>query len=169
MADNIYLIGFMGTGKSTVGKIIAKKTGKKFVDTDSLVELKAGMSVYDIFEQFSEEEFRKLESEVLQEITEDSGLIVSTGGGIVISRRNLEVMKGSGKLITLMASPEAIYERVKDTDERPLLEGEDPMGNIKQLIYDRAHFYIQGEHIVDTSEMSAEEAADDIIGYIGHA
>ncbi len=93
---NIYLIGFMGTGKSTVGKILAEELGADFVDTDKMVEEKTGRTISDIFENSSEDEFRRLETEVLRDITEKDSLVVSTGGGIVVTRGNLDLMKETG-------------------------------------------------------------------------
>ena len=163
MHENIYLIGFMGTGKSTVGKLIAQRLGMDYMDTDSMVEAKAGMTVSQIFEDFDEEAFRKLETEILKEVTERKNLIVSTGGGIVVTKGNMELMKKKGKLVTLMASPELIYERIKDDRGRPLLEVDSPLDEIKRLIYERAPFYINADFIVETSELTAEEAAEEII------
>ena len=163
MHENIYLIGFMGTGKSTVGKLIAQRLGMDYMDTDSMVEAKAGMTVSQIFEDFDEEAFRKLETEILKEVTERKNLIVSTGGGIVVTKGNMELMKKKGKLVTLMSSPELIYDRIKDDRGRPLLEVDSPLDEIKRLIYERAPFYINADFIVETSELTAEEAAEEII------
>lgn len=165
--ENIYLIGFMGTGKSTVGKMLAEDLGADFVDTDKLVEVKTGKSVADIFEEYSEDEFRRLETEVLEEITTKENLIVSTGGGIVISRGNLELMKQTGKVVTLIADVSTIMERIKgDETKRPLLEVDDPFEEIKRLLFDRASFYINAHHIVETSDITPREAADQILGYV---
>lgn len=163
MRNNIYLIGFMGTGKSTVGRLIAEKLGMEYLDTDAMVEEKAGMSISRIFEELEEETFREMETEILKEITGRKNLIVSTGGGIVVTRGNMELMRQEGRLVTLMASPELIFERIKDDRGRPLLEVANPLDEIKQLIYDRAPFYINTDFIVETSELTPEEAAEEII------
>ncbi|PLX70917.1 MAG: shikimate kinase [Denitrovibrio sp.] len=161
---NIYLIGFMGTGKSSVGKILAEDLGAQFVDTDKLVEEKTGKSISDIFEELSEEEFRRLETEVLRDITEQDGLVVSTGGGIVVTRGNLDMMKQTGIVVTLIADVHTILERVQaDGTNRPLLEVDDPFEEIKKLLFDRASFYISAHHIVETSDITQREAADRII------
>jgi len=165
---NIYLIGFMGTGKSSAGKIIAEKCGAEFTDTDKMVEEREGRSISEIFENSSEEEFRRLESEVLLEITTKNNLVVSTGGGIVVTKGNLEMMKNSGHVITLIADVNTIMERVKtDETSRPLLEVEDPFETIKRLLYERASFYINAHHIVDTSDITPEETAEKILELIG--
>lgn len=164
---NIYLIGFMGTGKSSVGKILAKEMGAEFLDTDKMVEERTGKSVADIFEEYSEEEFRRLETEVLREITEKENLIVSTGGGIVITRGNLDLMKKTGHVITLIADIQTILDRIHgDETKRPLLEVEDPFEEIKRLLFDRASFYINAHHIVETSDITPREAADQIIAFL---
>jgi len=163
---NIYLIGFMGTGKSTVGKILAKDLGAEFVDTDKMVEGQTGKTISQIFEESSEEEFRRLESGVLREITERDNLVVSTGGGIVVTRGNLELMKETGLVVTLIADVQTIMDRVgADGAKRPLLDVDEPFEEIKKLLYDRASFYINAHHIVETSDISAREAADQIIDF----
>lgn len=154
----------MGTGKSTVGKMLAQDLGMKFVDTDAMVEEKTGKNIIDIFEESSEEEFRKLETEVLREITDEKGLVVSTGGGIVVTRGNMELMKQSGKVFTMIANAETIYERVKSDETcRPLLEVAEPLDEIKRLLFERASFYINAHHIIETSDITPREAADQII------
>ena len=131
---NIYLIGFMGTGKSSTGKILAEELGAQFVDTDQMVVEKTGRTIEDIFEEDSEEAFRELEVEVLSEITEKEGLVVSTGGGIVVTRGNLEMMKKTGLVITLIADANTILERIeKDDSCRPLLQVSEPFEEIKKL------------------------------------
>ncbi|MCD8554072.1 shikimate kinase [Seleniivibrio sp.] len=164
---NIYLIGFMGTGKTTVGKILADEFKMKFVDTDKLVEEMTGRTISEIFEESSEEDFRKFETDVLREITEEKGMIVSTGGGIVVTRGNLELMKNSGFVFTLIADAATIHERLKKDDTcRPLLEVEEPLDEIKRLLFERAAFYINAHHIIETSDITPREAADQIIAIL---
>jgi shikimate kinase len=167
MMKNIYLVGFMGTGKSTVGKMLADELPAIFKDTDKMVEEKTGKSVADIFDEYSEEEFRRLESEVLQEITEEDGLVVSTGGGIVVTGGNMELMKRTGIVITLIAGPEVIMERLQgDETVRPLMEVDEPLDEIKRLLFDRARFYINAHHVIETSDITPREAADQILEII---
>lgn len=169
MKKNIYLIGFMGTGKSTVGRLVAEKLGMEFCDTDAMVEAKSGMTISEIFDEMDEEAFRSMETDVLKEITEKRNLVVSTGGGIVVTKGNMEIMRQAGSLITLMASPEQIFERIKDDKGRPLLQVESPLDEIKKLIFDRAPFYINTDYIVETTEMSPAEAAEEIIRFVENA
>jgi shikimate kinase len=164
---NIYLIGFMGTGKSTVGKILAEEFNLSFVDTDKMIEGMTGKKISEIFEDSSEEEFRRLETDVLREITEGKGRVVSTGGGIVVTRGNLELMKNSGLVFTLIADANTIHERLKKDDTcRPLLEVDEPLDEIKRLLFERAAFYINAHHIIETSDITPREAADQIIAII---
>ncbi|QAR34280.1 shikimate kinase [Geovibrio thiophilus] len=169
MRKNIYLIGFMGTGKSTVGRLVAQKLGMEFCDTDAMVEEKSGMTISQIFDEMDEDAFRGMETDVLKEITERKNLVVSTGGGIVVTRGNMELMRSAGSLITLMASPEQIFDRIKDDKGRPLLQVANPLDEIKQLIYDRAPFYINTDCIVETTELSPEDAAEEIIRFVENA
>ncbi|WP_277656165.1 shikimate kinase [Seleniivibrio woodruffii] len=163
MMKNIYLIGFMGTGKSTVGRLLAEDFKMKFVDTDKMVEEMTGRTIGEIFEESSEAEFRKLETEVLRKITEEKGMIVSTGGGIVVTRGNLDLMKNSGHVFTLIADAHTIHERLKKDDTcRPLLEVAEPLDEIKRLLFERAAFYINAHHIIETSDITPREAADQI-------
>jgi len=167
MSKNIYLIGFMGTGKSSVGKILAEKMGAKYIDTDAMVEAKAGMGVHEIFEAYDEPEFRRLESEVLETITDGDNNVVSTGGGIVVTHRNIELMMNTGIVVTLIANADIILDRVSmDETERPLLSADEPLEDIKRLLFERAALYIKSHHVVDTSDITPEEAANEIMELI---
>jgi len=160
---NIYFIGFMGTGKTTVSKMIAERLNKKWVDLDEIIQEKEGRNIVDIFRDSGEEYFRSIEKEVLKEIADSGNFIVSTGGGIVIVDENVDIMKKSGILVTLVASPEVIYERLKDDHDRPLLQVPNPMDEIKRLMFERAPFYIKGDIIIDTSFDKPEKIVEDIL------
>lgn len=160
---NIFFTGFMGTGKTTISKLVAEKLGMQWVDLDDMIMKKENRSIVDIFNEEGEGYFRELEKKVLLEIAETGGYVVSTGGGIVIVDENIEVMRKNGVIVTLIASPEVIYERVKDDQERPLLQVLDPLDQIKRLLFERAHFYIKGDIIIDTSYDTPECLADEII------
>lgn len=163
---NIYLVGFMGTGKSTVGKALADKMGKIFKDLDELIEKRESKKIVDIFEEKGEEYFRMLESEIIDEISKTKNYIVATGGGAVVNPVNFQNLKESGVLISLVASPEAVYERVKDSKERPLLNVENPIEEIKRMMFERAYFYIKSDYIVETTDRSIEEIVEEILGII---
>jgi len=153
-----------------VGKILAESLGAEFKDTDQMVEQKTGQKISEIFEDASEDEFRRLETEVLRDITEQKGLVVSTGGGIVVTRGNLELMKETGTVITLIADVNTIMERISgDPTGRPLLEVAEPVEEIKRLLFDRASFYINAHHIVETSDITPREAAEKILELVKEA
>ena len=160
---NIYIMGFMGTGKTTVGKALAKKLGKDFIDLDNEIELYEGMSINEIFEEKGEDYFRQIETKVLKEIAEKKDLIVSTGGGSIVTHGNLEIVKSSGILITLMASPEEILRRVSGNNDRPLLNVGNPLETIKKLLFERAPFYIKADYIIETTNKNIEEVVEEIL------
>ena len=164
--NSVYLIGFMGTGKSTVGHLLAKELNRTFIDTDELIVEKAGMEITEIFKKQGEDYFRALEEVILKQIISRDDLVVSTGGGFIVNSGNIEIMHNSGILITLIAAPEIIYERVKDYNDRPLLDVDNPIEEIKTLLFSRASYYIKSDYIVDTSSITPKETVQEIIGYI---
>lgn len=161
--ENIVLTGFMGAGKSAVGRALAKKTGMKLVDTDELVEKKTGMKIADIFKKFGEEHFRALEKQVVEKVSELENHVIVTGGGVVLKKENMENLRRKGVIVYLHAKPDAIYERVKHETHRPLLQVENPMKKIKEMLEHRAQFYANNDFMVDTSELTTEEAAEEIL------
>ena len=120
-ARNISLIGFMGTGKSSVGKALGRQTNRRVVDIDQWIESQKGRKIREIFEQEGEEHFRELEKLALVEVARLSGAVITTGGGAVLDPVNLAALKKCGWVVTLSALPETIYERVKDSRHRPPL------------------------------------------------
>src|SRR3989304_5077205 len=118
---NIYLTGFMGTGKTSVGREIALMLDLKFIDLDELIVKNEGRSINDVFAKNGEPYFRKIEKETLKEVSQGAGQVVSCGGGIVIDPENITIMKQSGRFIALFARPEVIFERIKKETHRPLL------------------------------------------------
>jgi len=159
---NIYLVGFMGTGKSTVGKALAKVLNKEFKDLDELIEERENRKIVEIFDQFGEQYFREVETAVVRDISERENLVIATGGGVVVNEENFSLLKKSGTLITLVASPEAIYERIKDSTERPLLNVENPLDTIKRMLFERAYYYIKSDFIVDTTEREIDDIISEI-------
>ena len=159
---NIYLVGFMGTGKSTVGKALAKVLNKEFKDLDELIEERENRKIVEIFEKFGEQYFREVETAVVRDISEKEDLVIATGGGVVVNEENFSLLKKSGTLITLVASPETIYERIKDSIERPLLNVENPLDTIKRMLFERAYYYIKSDFIVDTTDREIEDIISEI-------
>ncbi len=148
----------MGTGKTTIGKRVAKSLGFKFVDTDSLIVKKAGKSIPRIFKDSGEDVFRALETEILMECRKKSDQVISTGGGIVTRTENLELLKSAGYVIWLKASPEIIFERVSRNQNRPLLQTRDPEKTIRDLLLQRNDLYAGAQHLsINTDDLTMEE------------
>lgn len=165
----ITLIGFMGTGKSTVGKMLAKRIGFDYLDTDSEIEKNVQLEISDIFNMFGEEYFRDQESaQLLRAIESDKNQVISTGGGIVISPFNRELLKEKTVPILLQASPEEIYNRVKDDENRPLLAVTEPKKEINRLLTKRARYYNKFKTKINTDNRSVEDIVDEIIKIIKH-
>ena len=161
-ADNIVLVGFMGTGKSTVGRLLASKLGYEYVDTDQLIESEQGISIAELFKLHGEPYFREVESSVLRKVVSRSGQVVATGGGAVLAEHNREAMLSGGYVVALSASKEAIIARVKGDRARPLLQG-DLEQRVEKLLTDRKNAYDFADFMMDTSELSADEAAELIV------
>ena len=138
---NIILCGFMGSGKSTIGRLLAEKLGRKFIDLDDYIVEKRGMSINDIFKKYGEENFRKSETQAAKNISKLENYVVSLGGGTVINPKNAEILKTGGKKILLNISPETVYERIKHDTSRPLLQTDDKIGAITNLLNSRLPFY----------------------------
>lgn len=158
--ENIYLVGFMGTGKTSVGKELAKKHKLCFVDLDELIELREKRIIADIFANEGEQYFRRLETRILKKVAKEKGLIVACGGGIVINPLNIKIMKESGIMVCLAANPEVILKRTSKETHRPLLNVKDPKKQIEHLLKLRAPYYAQADRIVDTSRLSIKEIVD---------
>ena len=121
--ENIFLIGFMGAGKSTVAKTLQEKLKMNLVEMDARIVEEQGMSINDIFAKYGEDYFRDIESRLILDIGKEGNTIVSCGGGVVVREKNIEYMKQNGKVVYLSATPETIYNRVKDSTDRPILNG----------------------------------------------
>ena len=150
---NIVLVGFMGTGKTVVGRRLSKLLEREFLESDDMIEKKEGVSIKEIFEKKGEPYFRKLEKDVVREASKKKGVIISLGGGAVIDSENLANLKKNGVLICLQASPEVILKRTKNLKTRPLLNVPDPK---------RAPYYKKVDHSINTDDLSVEEVAESI-------
>ncbi|MCX5695673.1 MAG: shikimate kinase [Candidatus Omnitrophica bacterium] len=160
---NIYLVGFMGTGKSAVGSELAKNKKWRFVDLDELIELKERRSIPDIFAQAGEPYFRRVESKVLKEVAKEKNFVVGCGGGIVIDERNIKIMKKSGIVICLSAEPAVILKRVSGSTHRPLLNVKNPKERIGLLLKLRSPYYALADKTIDTSKFSVKEVVAKIL------
>ena len=162
--QNITLVGFMGTGKTTVGRMLACRLGLRFVDSDDEIEKGQGVAISHIFSEMGEPYFRMLEKEMIKTLSDMGGLVVSVGGGAVMDPGNIASMKAGGPVVCLAASPEIILKRVEGFTHRPLLEVADPLDKIKGLLEARAEFYAQADITIDTSELTPEQVVEEIIG-----
>lgn len=159
---NIVLVGFMGTGKTTIGRLLAEQTGMQLVDMDAMIEERAGKSITEIFAEDGEPHFRMLERKLAQELSARSGQVVSTGGGIVLNPDNLADYGKTGLVVCLLASPETILERVRHDDTRPLLSG-DKQDRIVQLLETRRTLYEAIGFKINTDGVAPERIATQII------
>lgn len=143
---NIFLIGYMGTGKSTVAAYMAKQYGMEVVEMDQIIVEREGMSIADIFAKHGEDYFREIETKLLVEIQMQENKVVSCGGGVVLRKQNVEVMRKAGRIVLLSAKAETILERVQDDDSRPLLQGNKNISFISDMLEKRRPIY---EHAAD--------------------
>ena len=168
MRDNVILTGFMGTGKTSLGKLLATRLGRPFIDIDKKIEDESKLSIPKIFEQFGEEHFRNLERLAVKELSERRGLVIATGGGTIKDAENLRLLKSSGVLICLTTEPEEIFNRTARRGERPVLDGggNERLETIKKLLAERKEFYDRADYQVDTTEWSPLQIIDDICKYL---
>lgn len=163
---NIVLTGFMGTGKSTLGHLLARRLNYKFIDTDSEIEKRSGKTITDIFREDGEAAFRRQEKELVEELAQKRGLVISTGGGLVMNPQNVQKLRESGDIICLTASPDEILERVsKQPQTRPLLKETDPREKIAELLQQRSSIYAQFRQL-PTSGQSPDELTARLIEMI---
>ena len=160
--QNLALIGFMGTGKSSVGRLVAEMLQFKFLDTDELIEASVDKSITWIFSQQGEAAFRELESKVVAELATRAQTVIATGGGLPLNLANLTSLKTHALVVCLWASPQQIWERVGDQGHRPLLQDPDPQTKIRTLLAAREPFYRQADVLVNTEMRSVREVAQQV-------
>ena len=161
--QNIALIGFMGTGKSSVGQLVAGQLHFAFLDTDHVIETRAGKPISDIFAQNGEPAFRELERTVVTELASRKRTVIATGGGLPVNEANLASLKAHALVVCLWASPEKIWERVRGQTHRPLLNEADPLAKIRSLLAAREPFYRQADVLLNTEVRSVKEVAQQVI------
>lgn len=163
---NIVLTGFMGTGKTTVGRLLAAQLGYDFVDTDELIVSRIGQTIADFFQEKGEAAFRKMEASIAQELAEQEGLVISTGGRLMLDANNAAALGRRGRVFCLVATPEEIMERVASSKNvRPLLQVPNPLEHIVELMQQREKSYGRFTQLV-TSEKMPEDVTKDLVGII---
>ena len=160
---NLALIGFMGTGKTTIGKMAADELRFKFLDTDHLIESRTGKTIAQIFADNGEKTFRELEREVVNELAASDNTVIAAGGGLAADQQNLDGLKTHALVVCLWSSPEKIWERVKHQTHRPLLQDENPLEKIRSLLAAREPFYKQADVLVNTEMRSTREIAQHVL------
>jgi shikimate kinase len=165
--DAIVVIGFMGAGKSSVGRTLARMTGLPRFDTDEMVAERFGLTVSEIFETQGEEAFRKAEAEALQELAGKRGAIITTGGGILLRPENADLVRQLGTVVHLEADEETLFRRINRRTTRPLLRTENPRTTLTKLLQVRMPLYRAAADIkVDTSHLTHDQVAKKILNYI---
>ena len=160
---NLALIGFMGTGKSSVGRLAADILHFTFLDTDRVIEARAGSAISEVFAQQGEPAFREWERRIVEELTRRSKTVIATGGGLPADEANLLSLKSHALVLCLWASPETIFERVRLHDHRPLLNEPEPLEKIRTLLAVREPFYRQADVLVNTERRSVKEVAAQVV------
>lgn len=162
--QSIVLIGFMGAGKSSTGKALARKTGLPHFDTDEIVSARFGLSVTEIFVRFGEEEFRDAEAEALGQLSKAAPAIIVTGGGIVLRPENVKTLRELGRVVSLEADEETLFRRISRRATRPLLQTENPRATLVELLRVRDPLYRAAADVrLDTSRLTHDEVADAIL------
>jgi shikimate kinase len=167
MGKSIVLIGMMGAGKSSIGRLLQRRTGLARFDIDEAVAKKIALSIPEIFSQLGEEKFRDAETEVLRELTADKSAIIVTGGGIVLREENVDLLKQLGTIVWLDADEERLFERASRRGQRPLLQRQNSRKMFSELLRERQPFYAKAADLqVDTSVLTHDEVADMILNKI---
>lgn len=165
--ENIYLVGLMGSGKTTIGRTLAKRLEREFIDSDRVIEARTGVSIPTIFEIEGEDGFRKREMQVIADIAEKRGVVCATGGGVVLRPENRERMRASGFVAYLDVPPHQLWERTKRDRNRPLLQVEDPLRRLHELHEQRDALYREvADRVIDGSRLHAQDILKLLLGEV---
>lgn len=165
-ARNIVLTGMMGSGKTLVGRLLATRLGRPFVDLDALIEERAGIRIAEIFRQRGEDGFRRLEATAVRSLAGKRGAVIATGGGTILNPENLRVLQCDGEVVCLTATPECLLKRISKGDKRPLLDAPDRLARIRSLFTEREPAYRLADHWIDTTDLTVEEVAERLVKLI---
>ena len=166
----IACVGLPGSGKSTVGRQLARRLDLRFIDSDHVIEQRAGCSILDFFERDGEDAFREIEQEVIDEVTQESACVLSTGGGVVLRPANREHLKSRMKVVYLHSTPEEVFRRIRHDQQRPLLQVADSMSKLRELHAARDSLYRETAHfIIETGRFSAATLVNMILMQLGLA
>jgi len=160
---NIALIGFMGTGKTSVGRLVAEHLHFDYLDTDEMIQARTGRTITEIFKTDGEPAFRALEKQMVVELAGRARTVISTGGGLPTNAENLAALKIHSLVVCLWASPEKIWDRVKNQSHRPLLHDPDPQKKIRDLLAARECFYKQADVLLNTDLRNVREVAQQVV------
>jgi shikimate kinase len=167
-ARNLYLVGMMGAGKTTVGRALARRLKLRFIDSDHEIEARCGVKIPVIFEIEGEAGFRARESQVIAELTALDGVVLATGGGVVLLDANRRLLAARGTVVYLRATPEHLYERVRQDKDRPLLATGDPLERLRSLYRERDPLYrAVADLVVDTGRQSVQVLARGLLEQLG--
>ncbi len=154
---NVFLIGLMGAGKTTVGRVLARRLGLQFVDSDHEIEERTGVSIPTIFEIEGEEGFRKREAMVIADLTQREKLVLATGGGVVINPTNRALLKANGMVVYISVPPEGLYERIRHDRNRPLIQVENPLERLRELYTQRDPLYREAaDFVIDGRRLNTQ-------------
>ncbi len=159
---NLVLTGFMGTGKTAVGRELSRMLDMKIVNIDTEIELSQKMTINEIFKNYGEEYFRNIETGLIKKFSEKENVIISTGGGAVLREENMELLRKNGVIFCLNASPATIFERTSRSGDRPLLKVDDPKTKIKELLDSRRPYYEKAGITIETDGKSPLRIAEEI-------
>ena len=167
-AANLYLVGLMGAGKTTVGRVMARRLKLRFLDSDQEIERRCGVKIPVIFEIEGEPGFRSREAGVIAELAELRGIVLATGGGVVVAKENRQLLAASGTVVYLHAQADDLYERVRHDRNRPLLATADPLARLRELYAQRDPLYRSiADVVIDTGKQGVAALARDLLGKLG--
>jgi shikimate kinase len=162
----LILTGFMGSGKSSVGHVLAQRLSCPYIDLDSEVVAAAGRSITEIFSQDGEQVFRTMETHCLKQVLQGGRSVIATGGGVVIAAENRALMRARGIVVNLVVSLPVVLQRLHGATDRPLFSGNDAESRVKSLMEDRKQFYAEADIRIDTDGKSVEDVAAEILSYV---